>query len=259
MFSAFFLGAATSPGVYYAFQYSDVVGKTIVVILLFCSILTWSTMVDKAVGMHRAKVRSLHFLALFGEQQKKLASPTLLMEGKNAVDPIGNIYSAGMEKLLEFYEKDSSETRISSGGYIAPSKLSEAQFNAIEAVLESAVSGQIQQLETRIGLLATLVSLSPFLGLFGTVWGVMMAFCGIAAAGRADFTALAPGVAGALLTTVAGLIVAIPSLIGYNALTASIRSFTVIMDNFVESFLVRLKLEQVALAKAEKKSTEPGE
>jgi len=254
MLANFFLAAASSPGVYYAYQYSDVVGKTIVIILIFCSILTWSTMLDKAVGMHRAKVRSLRFLSIFEEQQKKLASPTLLMEGKNAVDPVGIVYSAGMEKLLEFYEKDSMETRISSNGYVSPCKLSDAQVNAIEAVLESQVSSQIQQLETRIGLLATLVSLSPFLGLFGTVWGVMMAFCGIAAAGRADFTALAPGVAGALLTTVFGLIVAIPSLIGYNALTASIRNFTVIMDNFVESFLARLKLEQVALAKEQSRS-----
>ena len=72
-------------------------------------------------------------------------------------------------------------------------------------------------------------------------------WCGIAAAGKSDFTALAPGVAGALLTTVAGLIVAIPSLVGYNLLTATIRNLTVTMDNFTEEFMVRIKLEQLAL------------
>ena len=121
-------------------------------------------------------------------------------------------------------------------------------------MLEREVSGQIQELETRIGLLATLVSVSPFCGLFGTVWGVMLAFCGIAAAGKSDFTALAPGVAGALLTTVAGLIVAIPSLVGYNLLTATIRNLTVTMDNFTEEFMVRIKLEQLALDR----NTPPG-
>ena len=73
----------------------------------------------------------------------------------------------------------------------------------------------------------------------------MMAFCGIAAAGKADFTALAPGVAGALLTTVAGLLVAIPSLVGYNLLTGIIRNLTVQMDNFAEEFMVKIKLEQL--------------
>lgn len=82
----------------------------------------------------------------------------------------------------------------------------------------------------------------------------MLAFCGIAAAGKSDFTALAPGVAGALLTTVAGLIVAIPSLVGYNLLTATIRNLTVTMDNFTEEFMVRIKLEQLALDR----NTPPG-
>ena len=147
---------------------------------------------------------------------------------------------------------------ISGGITTRPIKLSDAQYNAVEAVLESEVSSQIQTLETRIGLLATLVSVSPFCGLFGTVWGVMLAFCGIAAAGKSDFTALAPGVAGALLTTVAGLIVAIPSLVGYNLLTATIRNLTVTMDNFTEEFMVRLKLDQLELDRTAKPAG-PGE
>ena len=162
------------------------------------------------------------------------------------------VYSAGVEKLLEFYENGRDTNIISNSGGVTPVKLSDAQYNAIEAVLESEVSSQIETLETRIGLLATLVSLSPFCGLFGTVWGVMMAFCGIAAAGKSDFTALAPGVAGALLTTVAGLVVAIPSLVGYNMLNSMIRSLTVMMDNFAEEFMVRIKLEQLEIDRRER-------
>ena len=119
-------------------------------------------------------------------------------------------------------------------------------------MLESEVSSQIEMLESRIGLLATLVSLSPFCGLFGTVWGVMMAFCGIAIAQSPNFVNLAPGVAGALLTTVAGLVVAIPSLIGYNLFTAVIRSLTVQMDNFTEAFMVKIKLEQLEFDQADR-------
>jgi hypothetical protein len=111
--------------------------------------------------------------------------------------------------------------------------------------MEREISSQIFVIEERIGMLATAVSLAPFLGLFGTVWGVMIAFCGVASAGSANIQALAPGVAGALLTTVAGLVVAIPSLVGYNFLTQMIRKITVSMDNFSESFMARLKLEQL--------------
>ena len=182
-----------------------------------------------------------------------MISLQLLREAESNNGPVSMIYAAGVEKLMDFYAADS----ISPGrsrGVPEPCKLSDAQYNAIEAVLEREVSVQIKELETRIGVLATLVSLSPFCGLFGTVWGVMMAFCGIAAAGNANFTALAPGVAGALLTTVAGLVVAIPSLVGYNLLTGSIRQLTVQMDNFTEQFLVCIKLSQLRMTRREQAS-----
>ena len=170
----------------------------------------------------------------------------LLREAEYNSGPLAAIYSAGMEKLLEFYSADAEKNgNYSRRGIPEVCKISDAQYNAVEAVLEREVSSQIKELETRIGMLATLVSLSPFCGLFGTVWGVMMAFCGIAAAGKSDFTALAPGVAGALLTTVAGLVVAIPSLVGSNLLTGMIRQHTVQMDNFAEEFLVAVKLAQL--------------
>lgn len=236
---------SSSPGVYYAYQNSDSVGKGIVIFLLVGSVLTWTVMLDKAMALYRARKLSERFLFFFGDDRKNVASPSLVRAGADNPAPVAVVYSAGVEKLLEFYEKGQDTNIISASGNFAPIKLSDAQYNAIEAVLESAVSAQIERLETRIGLLATLVSLSPFCGLFGTVWGVMMAFCGIAAAGKSDFTALAPGVAGALLTTVAGLVVAIPSLVGYNMLNGTIRSLTVMMDNFTEEFMVRIKLEQL--------------
>jgi biopolymer transport protein ExbB/TolQ len=80
----------------------------------------------------------------------------------------------------------------------------------------------------------------------------MMAFCGVAIAGKSDFTALAPGVAGALLTTVAGLVVAVPSLVGYNFINGKIKEVTVTMDNFVGEFMARLRLEQVELSRRAK-------
>ncbi|MCQ2378429.1 MAG: MotA/TolQ/ExbB proton channel family protein [Victivallaceae bacterium] len=251
MFSQFLLIGASSPGVYYAFENSDGVGKAIVVILLIGSVFTWSVMLDKAMTIVRAKKMTARFAAAFRANTRNIATPNLRREASQMAGPTAVIYEAGVEKLLQFYEDGAAKNSVAlAPGALVPTKLSEAQFNAVEAVLEREVSGQIGELETRIGILATLVSLSPFCGLFGTVWGVMMAFCGIAAAGKSDFTALAPGVAGALLTTVAGLVVAIPSLVGYNMLTTAIREITVAMDNFTEEFMVRVKLEQLELQKS---------
>ncbi len=243
--------AAETPSPYYAFSNSDGVGKSIVIFLLVGSIFTWTIMLDKYLALRQARKESEQFLYLFANNNRSLVA--LMREASNNSGPIAAVYATGIEQLLEFYEQDADGAAAyaqaaamrRNGSNFAPVKLSPEQLNAIEAVLEREVSQQIMQLETRVGTLATIVSVSPFFGLFGTVWGVMIAFCGIAAAGKSDFTALAPGVAGALLTTVAGLVVAIPSLIGYNLITASVRRMTVEMDNFTEAFMVKVKLEQL--------------
>lgn len=249
--------AAATPSVYYVFSNSDSVGKAIVILLLLSSVFTWTVMIDKGIALWRARRLSERFLARFRENTSGLIS--LVRESRNNPSPVACIYDAGVECLLDFYEEGAPGSTAMAGlmasrpgGRVkAPVRLTPAQINAVEAVLENAVSLQIRTAETRVGFLATMVSLSPFLGLFGTVWGVMMAFSGIAIAGKSDFTALAPGVAGALLTTVAGLVVAIPSLVGYNILNSTIREMTTDMDNFAEGFMAQVKLEQVGSGSAE--------
>jgi len=98
--------------------------------------------------------------------------------------------------------------------------------------MEMAVGESSLRLESQMILLATAVSGAPFLGLLGTVWGVMDTFGDVAAAGSANLAAMAPGVSAALITTVTGLLVAIPAMFGYNFLVTSIRAMTVDMDNF---------------------------
>jgi biopolymer transport protein TolQ len=98
--------------------------------------------------------------------------------------------------------------------------------------MEREVGEQALKLEDRMTVLATAVSGAPFLGLLGTVWGVMDTFSGIALAGHPDLAAMAPGVSGALITTVTGLLVAIPAMFGYNFLVVTLRAMTVELDNF---------------------------
>ena len=111
-------------------------------------------------------------------------------------------------------------------------KITPAQMGAVNAAMERAVGETALQLESQMILLATAVSGAPFLGLLGTVWGVMDAFTGVAEAGTASLGAMAPGVSGALITTVTALCVAIPAMFGYNFLVTSIRGMIVEMDNF---------------------------
>lgn len=111
-------------------------------------------------------------------------------------------------------------------------RLTPQQMEVVNSAMERAVGETALRLESRMILLATAVSGAPFLGLLGTVWGVMDTFGGIAAAGKASLAAMAPGVAGALVTTVMGLLVAIPSMFGYNFLVTNIRALVVQMENF---------------------------
>jgi biopolymer transport protein TolQ len=224
-----------------AFHQSDSVGQFIVWLLFVGSILTWTIMVEKAISLRRAKLDSIQFIKIFRNERFPIK---LLSKSNKNQSPVASVYQYGTENLLE-YNDIPKEYAEQYGSTKYPSKkLSTAQIETVRSSLERAVADQILKIEDKIGLLATAVSVSPFFGLFGTVWGVMMAFCGMATEGRADISAIAPGVSGALLTTVVGLMVAIPSLIGYNILTNTIRQITVYMDNFVEEYMAKIKLEQ---------------
>jgi biopolymer transport protein TolQ len=113
----------------------------------------------------------------------------------------------------------------------------------VKRTLESDVAKESLKLESGLILLAIAVSGAPFVGLLGTVWGVMDVFSAAAQEGNANLTTVAPGVAAALATTVAGLLVAIPSMVGYNWLVHNLRVFTVELDNFAQELASRMESE----------------
>ena len=232
--------AAVSP--YYAFETSDMVGKTVVVLLFLGSVFTWTIMLEKGIALFRARKASERFFRIFRGKRYPL---TNIREAANNISPVARVFESGVSRLLTFYKMSPEQAEYYGSANCPEQKISLTQIETIRVTMEREVADQIMKMEDKIGLLATAVSVSPFLGLFGTVWGVMMAFCSLASLGKADISALAPGVSGALLTTVVGLLVAIPSLVGYNLLTITIRKITVYMDNFVEEFVARIKLEQL--------------
>ncbi|MGA0333444.1 MAG: MotA/TolQ/ExbB proton channel family protein, partial [Kiritimatiellia bacterium] len=115
--------------------------------------------------------------------------------------------------------------------------LSPSQLQIIRESAERELSDQILLMEKDMPILATTTTIAPFLGLLGTVWGVMQAFDGMAVTGAPTLSTVAPGISAALLTTVVGLLVAIPTVVGYNLLSVHLRNHSVGMDNFVQELV----------------------
>ncbi len=217
-------------GLVYAFFESTIEGKVVLLLLFLASIFSWSVMVTKIRFLNFGRRQSERFSVLFHQDRTPLRiyEQGLHFEGS----PLYEIYKAGCGELcfqmLGSMEVDETfKARLDSADKITP-----AQMRAVMAAMERAVGEAGLKLESQMIILSTAVSGAPFLGLLGTVWGVMDAFGGIAQSGSANLAAMAPGVSGALITTVVGLLVAIPAMFGYNFLVTSVRSMIVQAENF---------------------------
>lgn len=231
-----FLPVADS-AIYYAFKNTDLMGQGIVVVLLLFSVFTWTVMLEKLICLHKAKADTIKFITAFREKRNPLS---LNEKAQQDPSPAARIYEAGFERVKTLH------LEVPGGGRRA---LNDVEVEVVRSALDQSIADQILILEEKMMFLATAVSASPFLGLFGTVWGITLAFTGLAITGKADIATLAPGVSGALLTTVVGLIVAIPSLVGYNIITILIKRVTVYLDNFIEEYIAKLKMEQLESTK----------
>ncbi len=220
----------------YSFQESLPAGKVIVLLLFAGSIFVWTTMINKFFDLRRSRLESERFVAAF----RKEKNPVALFLKRQRFDhsPLYRVYEKGCLSVggeLEVQGVDSSE--LFMGSMSSEEKLNHLQLDAVRNATDRTVAEQALNIEAGMGALATAVTASPFLGLLGTVWGVMGAFSAMARVGSAQLSAVAPGIAGALLTTVVGLLVALPSAIGYNLLTSRVRRLQVQMDNFAQEFM----------------------
>ena len=232
LFSSFSPILATN-GLVYAFQQSDGMGQGICVILFLASIVVWVVMWDKGCSLNKAKKESAAFLQTILQSSNPLG---LREEAKKSKAPSAKIYLAACNRIESFH------IRQPGGGRRA---MTDDEIKVMRSSMEQAVEDQIIILQKRTMILATAVSGSPFLGLFGTVWGITVAFTKLAQAGRADVQTLAPGVSGALLTTVIALLVAIPSMIGSNIIASKIKDFSVHLDRVVDEIYAKFKIEQL--------------
>jgi len=219
-----------SGGIVFAFENSTLPGRIILLTLFLGSIFSWSVMVTKFRVIRHAQRRREQFLELFRTDRQPLRIYTDRVRFEGA--PVFAVYKAGCKELtfqlLGSAEVDETfRARLDIAQRISP-----AQMRVVTTAMERAVGETALHLESRMILLATAVSGAPFLGLLGTVWGVMETFGDVAAAGSANLAAMAPGVSAALITTVTGLLVAIPAMFGYNYLVTTIRAMIVELDNF---------------------------
>jgi biopolymer transport protein TolQ len=207
-------------------------GKAIIFILVAFSLLAWSVMGAKAIEMRRASKMNHYFNEEFSRQKSVLA----IYERNVDVEGCPNytVYKAGAAEL---------QTRLQLSK--KPGEVSLKGMEHIKRTLERSVAEEALKLESGLIFLAIAVSGAPFLGLLGTVWGVMSAFSYVAMKGTADLATMAPGVSAALITTVAGLLVAIPSMFGYNWLVHHLRVLTVGLDNFAQDLVSKMETEFV--------------
>ena len=214
----------------FAFRESTLPGKLILLCLFVGSIFSWSVMVTKIRVLQYARRRTEDFL----EQFRADRQPLRIYESGQEYDgaPVFEVYHAGCQEMT-FHLLGSTEVDESFHSRLEiAEKVSPAQLRAVSAVMDRAVGEEALRLESQLNLLSTAVSGAPFLGLLGTVWGVMDTFTGVAVAGKPNLAAMAPGVSGALVTTVTALLVAIPAMFGYNFILTNLRALIVQMDNF---------------------------
>ena len=217
-------------GLNFALSHATIPAKGVLVCLFVFSVFSWSVMYTKLRVVRTARRQARNFRDHFraDRQPLRLYSLGARFDGT----PLFEVYLAGCEELT-FHLLGSPEVDETFRGRLESAPLiSPAQMRAVESAMERAVGECSLRLESQMILLASAVSGAPFLGLLGTVWGVMDTFGDVAEAGSANLTAMAPGVSAALITTVTGLLVAIPAMFGYNFLVTTIRAMIVELDNF---------------------------
>ncbi|MGH9745960.1 MAG: MotA/TolQ/ExbB proton channel family protein, partial [Candidatus Acidiferrales bacterium] len=189
------------------------VARIVLCILLFLSVYSWAIIFKKSGQFSRIDSQSSRFLQMF-RAGGGLPAPTTLRAGSGGT-PLANVYQAGYRELeAQLNTGNAGNPRAGAGGVAVAGKLKNA--NAVGVEMHLAAADEVRRLENGMSWLATTGSVSPFIGLFGTVWGVMDAFAGLGDAGTASLRAVAPGIAEALITTAAGLAAAIPAVIAYN-------------------------------------------
>jgi biopolymer transport protein TolQ len=227
--------AAQSTDVISLVARSGPVAKVVLAILVAFSVLSWAIALFKWIEYRRARRQTASFLDVF-RRSGKFSEVQAVCRTLGA-SPLVGLFQAGYAEL---------NAQVRAHGATGPAEGRPAPVNprptlksldAIDRALLRAAAVEVNRLEGRVGFLATTAAITPFIGLFGTVWGIMTAFQSIGATGSTNLGVVAPGIAEALIATAAGLFAAIPAVYFYNHLTHEVKLFASEMDDFSLEFL----------------------
>jgi biopolymer transport protein TolQ len=225
------IGPAERGGIVDLFLGGSRMGWFVFGLLALFSIASWTIMIGKALQLLRAQRHSSRFLDVFRRSRK--FSEVNAATGRHYASPLVGLFQAGYVEIDAQVKARREEDSEGAGA----SRYRIKSLVAIERSLRRALAVEVQLLAKGTPFLATTAAASPFIGLFGTVWGIMVAFNDIGATGSTSIVAVAPGIAEALINTAAGLAAAIPALVGYNYFGARLRMVRTEMEDFILEFL----------------------
>ena len=206
---------------------SSIISKVVLLILLFFSIVSWAIIFKKFVVIRKRRRDSETFIRMFRKSKRFSEISTACESLRNT--PLVEVFLAGYEELEAQLLPDGK----SQGSHSPTLKT----INVIQRALSRASSVELTKLERNMSWLATTASVAPFIGLFGTVLGIITAFTGLGLEGTATIRAVAPGIADSLIATAAGLFAAIPAVIAFNYFVHQVKEFGSAMDDFSLEFL----------------------
>ena len=207
---------------------AGIVVKLVLLLLLLFSVVSWGIILFKFFQVQRANSESERFMDFFWKSKRFDAMASQVDRFANS--PLTALFNEGYSELKKVVESDGK-----SDGSVLSTDLGGVEN--VSRALRRATNLEITRLEKYLTFLATTGSTSPFIGLFGTVWGIMTAFEGIGKTGSASLAVVAPGIAEALIATAIGLVAAIPAVMAYNHFQHKIRVLINEMDSFSTEFL----------------------
>lgn len=208
--------AATDFSLWSLFLRADIIVKSVILILILCSVYSWAIIFEKYKHFKLINETSDQF-------EKNFLNSSSIKElfgkvSKTSPDPMTTVFRSGATFLIE--NKSTSQLA-----------------EKLKRIMDVAIEKEIEKYESKLNFLATVGSVAPFIGLFGTVWGIMNSFQSIAISRNTSLAIVAPGIAEALFATALGLLAAIPAVVAYNKFTNSSQRYTQKLENFSQTFL----------------------
>ena len=232
---------ALSSGVLELVLNAGPVAKVVLAILLLFSIISWALIVEKWWQMGRVRRQTLGFVKVFREGRRPSMVHSAARKFRDS--PLAQLYAAAYGEISGL--PDVVDPVVDDGDDGLPPE----RLDAVHRAMRRSAGLEIAQLERYLPFLATTASATPFIGLFGTVWGIMSSFHGISTQGSASLAVVAPGISEALIATAAGLAAAIPAVIGYNYFLNRVRHWATEMDGFILDMLNVLSRPVTKLAR----------